>query len=717
MGPMRLSRRKGLSAGRGEASVATSGSRRWRAGVVAVATMLMLGGTAGLSPAQVVGTPDVIGQWTAPFEEGGADTPRCVPDDTSPEPYLVCKPVAQGTAVLPDGRVFYLNGVDGNENGRYPWMATAPSAMRDSRARVLDLRSGTPEFVAPDPYSNPNPNIRPGHRGPEDPLGVAGVPGRPGDGFVGSAWGAVGGPPHNPTSPPDDPQQNDGDLFCGDFTLLPDGRILTVGGSDWYAEPDVMARHRGDPADVGVLEIEGLRTASLFDWRTDSFAPAGSMKYGRWYPAVAIGPDGRPTVFSGVTKIVKGGFTQLGNVRRTETYDPDTNRWEENYTGPASETSLNIQPRIVLTPDGKFFYAAVGEWGAFGQAIDEALFAFNQSFDPATKQWSVLGPAPLGAVDSAFVVPLTMTPPYERMDILTFGGALGLPPPTLPATPLSTITAVGDDGRVSHRMTGSLHHARWFPSGILLPDGKVLAVGGMDKVATSTPGLEIPVKTAELYDPATGEWSEVAAHSRDRAYHHSAVLLPDMRVLVGGQTPLPAHLAGTNQDQGGPFASNDRDPSFEIWSPPYLFRGSRPSITRAPAGIAYGQRFEIGTSVDEIDSVVLLRLSSVQHANDADERGLTLEFTPTGQNMLEAIAPPGGNVAPPGHYYLVVNKKSPKGPIPSVARIVRIGLGSDTTEAIQPYPDQPPAPANGSATPDPDSRFMAEIRQARAAGL
>jgi len=25
-----------------------------------------------------------------------------------------------------------------------------------------------------------------------------------------------------------------------------------------------------------------------------------------------------------------------------------------------------------------------------------------------------------------------------------------------------------------------------------------------------------------------------------------------MRVLVGGQTPLPAHLAGANQDQGGP---------------------------------------------------------------------------------------------------------------------------------------------------------------------
>ena len=93
-------------------------SRRWRAGVVAVAATLVFGATAGPSPAQVVGTPDLVGQWTAPFEEGGADTPRCVPDETSPEPYLVCKPVAQGTAVLPDGRLLYLNGVDGNENGR-----------------------------------------------------------------------------------------------------------------------------------------------------------------------------------------------------------------------------------------------------------------------------------------------------------------------------------------------------------------------------------------------------------------------------------------------------------------------------------------------------------------------------------------------------------------------------------------------------------------------
>jgi hypothetical protein len=65
-------------------------------------------------------------------------------------------------------------------------------------------------------------------------------------------------------------------------------------------------------------------------------------------------------------------------------------------------------------------------------------------------------------------------------------------------------------------------------------------------------------------------------------------------------------------------------------------------------------------------------------------------------------------IAPPGYYYLFVNKKSPKGLIPSVAAIVRVGdlvtgqaLGGKT--ALIPFKDSS-IPANaGSATPDENS--------------
>lgn len=691
-------------------------SRRKKLGVGAAA-LLLLGAVGSTSAqAQVVGTPDIVGSWTEPFEEGGSQTPRCVPsqeaDETGPG-FLVCKPTAQASAVLPDGRVFYYNGIESEENSSGPSAMSLSPSSRNSQVRVLDLRSGTPQWTTPDKPrgGQTNPNISEGHQSYDDPQGALGVPGRPGDGFVGSTWGDLGGPESNPTSTPDDTSVNDGDMFCADLTTLPDGRILVVGGTDWYNEPALMDRNDGDPADVGAIELEGLRNSNLFDHKTDSFQAGGHMKYGRWYPAVEIGPDGTPTVFSGVTQLITD--TQMSQVRRTENYNAATNTWTENYVAPESENSLPLQPRMILTPDGKFFYAGVGQmWGPFGQAVDEVTYNFLQSFDPETKKWEMKGIGPLGARSGAFTVPLQMKPPYDKMDILISGGTLGPPPGSwIPANPLTQLTTVGADGSVSSKMVGNLNHARWFHSGILMPDGQVVVVGGADKDEVIDPGIEIPVHAAEVYNPATGEWTEVASHTRDRGYHNSALLLPDMRVLLGGNAPIASHYGGANSDQGGPFANNDNDPSFEVWSPPYLFRGARPSITAAQSGISYGESFNIGTpQADDIESVVLMKTPSPQHVNDGDQRNLELPFTKSGSGSLQAVAPPSGKVAPPGYYYLVVNKKTEQGPVPSVARIVQVGMGTDLTESIQPYADDAPAPV-GSATPDEDTSQAGQTTQ------
>jgi hypothetical protein len=660
--------------------------------------------------AQPEGGPDVVGRWTEPFEEGGSATPRCQPagDGTN---FTVCKPAAVHTAVLGDGRVLYFHGLEGQENAGPGSAASLAPSSRDSQARVLDVRSGTPRWVVPTPPrgAHANPNVEPGHKSYDDPLGAAGVPGRPGDGFVGSTWGGVGGPSHDPTSSPDDPSPNDGDMFCADLTALPNGKILIAGGTDWYNEPSLLDRNQGDPADVGLLEVEGLRSASLFDPALGTVAPAGPMKYGRWYPLLVIGPDGNPTVFGGVTRLLHN--TQLGNVRRTETFHAETNTWEENYVGPASETELPLVPRMILAPNGQFFYSAVGQmWSPFGQAVDEAMMALFQFFDPKTKEWSVSGVAPLGARSGAFVLPLTMSPPYETMTLVTWGGTLGPPPGSwLPANPFTTLTTIDANGNVSNRNGADLNHARWYSSGVLLPDGKVLAVGGGDKDDVIDPGTTIAVNTPELYDPTTDKWTEVAPHARDRAYHNSALLLPDMRVLLGGNAPLAAHYGGPNRDQGRPFANNDRDPSFEIWSPPYLFRGPRPTVTTVQKGVSYGETFTITTpDAGLIESVLLMRTPSPQHVADSDQRALKLEFTRSGDTTLTATAPPSGNVAPPGTYYLVVNKRSLQGPIPSVARMVDVGR-TDRADAPQPFPDDPPAPSGGSATADEDTSHAATL--------
>ena len=562
-----------------------------RAGVAGFSAFIILG---ALTPGSVSAQPevgtDVVGQWTQPFEENGSATPRCERAGDGSGVW-VCKPTAVHTAVLPDGRVLYFNALESQENAPEPSALSLAPSSRDSQARVLDVRSGTPRWLVPTP-----------------PRGA-----------------------------------HDGDMFCADLTAQPDGRILIAGGTDWSNEPSVLDRNQGAPAHAGLLEIDGLRSASLFDPATNTFAPAAPMKHGRWCPMLVVGPDGDATVFGGVTRLVRNG--QLGNVRRTETYRPGTNTWAENYAGPASETELPLVPRMVLAPNGQFFYPAAGQmWGPFGQSANEAMMALFQFFNPKTKEWSVSGVAPLGARSGAFVVPLTMTPPFDQMTLVTGGGTLGPPPGSwLPANPFTTLTTVDANGNVTNRSAGDLNHPRWFSSGVLLPDGKVLAVGGGDKDDVIDPGTTIAVKTPELFDPATDKWTDVAPHARDRVYHNSAVLLPDMRVLLGGNSPLGAHYAGPNRDQGGPFANNDKDPSFEIWSPPYLFRGPRPTVTKVQKGVSYGETFAITTpDAGLVESVVLLRTPSPEHAADSDQRALRLEFTRSGATTLTATAPPSG---------------------------------------------------------------------------
>jgi hypothetical protein len=632
-----------------------------------------------------------VGKWSIPFEEGGKVKPRCWNVTEAGVRRLQCKPTAVTAGMLPDGRILYANGLEGSENFSYAEYFELAAESRDSLSRVLDLRTGKPTWTTPRHPTGAatSPDIKRGHQGTDDPFGMAGVPGRPGDGFVGSLWGELGLPEQNPSSPPDDPQDNDGDLFCGDTVQLPDGRYLAAGGTDWYYEPGFMDRESGAPMAAGMTELDGIRSTRIFDPATNSWRATGNMKFGRWYPSMVTLSDGKVLIVSGVKKLVKS--TQLSQVRRTETYNPATGRWTENYVGPASENSLPLYPRIFLTPNGKVFYGGNGQqYGAFGESIDEATFGFQQFFDPKTKEWESVGLHPtLLPRSSPLEVMLPLKPPYRSATILTAGGAVGPPPDFWLAVPFSHLTTVTAGGEVTNESTGNLNAPRWFGMGVTLPDGTVIAFSGADKDENIFPGYEIPNRMPEQYDPRTGEWTTLAPSSRDRTYHNSAMLLPDGRVLVGGHAPHATGYGTYGTAVPGMTANNNRDSSFELYSPPYLFRGPRPRIDRVQAGLAWGKPFEIRTpQASEIESVMLMRLASPQHVMDNDARALYLAFQ-RGSGSLVATAPPGGNVAPPGYYYLFINRRSAKGPIPSVAAVVHVGPTNKRSPASIPMDGRP----------------------------
>ena len=202
------------------------------------------------------------------------------------------------------------------------------------------------------------------------------------------------------------------------------------------------------------------------------------------------------------------------------------------------------------------------------------------------------------------------------------------------------------------KWTASMAFARRHLNLTVLPTGEVLATGGVRGTTFNDPTKA--VYAAELWNPGTGQWTTLSSNAVTRDYHGTALLMPDGRVLV----------AGGSESSGAPNQKN-----AEIFSPPYLFRGARPTISSAPATLQYGQTFRILTAdAGSIAKVSLIRLGAVTHAFDQNGRAMRLAFTKDATG-LTVTGPSSGNIAPPGHYMVfIVNGTD----VPSVAKIVKV---------------------------------------------
>lgn len=150
-------------------------------------------------------------------------------------------------------------------------------------------------------------------------------------------------------------------------------------------------------------------------------------------------------------------------------------------------------------------------------------------------------------------------------------GVFGL---ELDAQPAGTFTA-----------TGSMVTPRQEHSATLLENGKVLIVGGFN-----TPLPSFAVLNAELYDPSTGTFSPTGNLTTPRA-EQAATLLPDGKVLiVGGSVdgtaetydPTTGGFTTVESIVGGYFS----DCALSTWSTATLLNDGRVLITRgsAPGG-------------------------------------------------------------------------------------------------------------------------------------
>lgn len=375
----------------------------------------------------------------------------------------------------------------------------------------------------------------------------------------------------------------------------------------------------------------GEKTVTFFDSTSNQWTKGPDMNAGRWYPTACTLSNGEVLVLGGT--YFGGHGTQqntLPQVWKT------TGGWRD-LTGADGEW-LPLYPWMLLAPNGQAFYAGPGISTRF---LDTS----------GTGKWSPGPQSQHGPRDYGSAVM------YEPGKILIAGG--GENPPTETAEVIDL-----NASQPKWAYTGKMAVARRQMNATLLPDGQVLVTGG-----TSSSGFNNAARsvlTAETWNPATGQWKTLASMSVKRLYHSTALLLPDGRVLSAGGGMPPA-------DNGGADYFN-----AQIYSPPYLFQGERPKITSAPEAVSYGATFKVGTpDAAGVKRATWVRLGSVTHAFDQNQRFNELKFSPT-TDGLAVTAPADPRLCPPGHYMMfLLNGKG----VPSVARIIRI---SGTAQASAP---------------------------------
>jgi hypothetical protein len=623
--------------------------RRTSATLVAL-SLLGIGAPALVaSPALAVEETDpaTTGRWSAPFEEPDGNCEDVEGDET-------CKPAAGTIGMLPNGKVVYWDALDSMEDVEYGAGFEFGDKARNDMVRVLDVETRTFTSSDPNPASNPD--------------------GRDGEYLPGGLYN-------------NDEKRNDGDLFCSDQIFLADGRVLDVGGTQYYQEPGIP----GQPT-YGFVELEGLKNARIYDPQEGeggTWSATGEMTYGRWYPSVVTLSDNTVLALSGVTKLIKPVYPERPgdsgrNVVQSEVYDPASGTW----TVDGGNKSLPLYPRVRLLPNGNVYYDAGGQtFNPSGQAYDEALWNMAAVYDPDEATWRDLGLPEFGNGlqgfrGSAFSQMLPLRPneetgAYDTAQFLSAGGVYGVTPGTYVGTDTSTLNTVtidGDSEAFSSENTGSLNNPRWYSTGVSLPTGEVIAFSGADRDEVVAPGYGTPVTTPEIYDPQTKEWTELAGATKGRTYHNSATLLIDGTVLVGGHAPIATGYGKpdpTLQNTLG-FSDPFRDPSFEIFEPPNLFYGPRPVIeTVADPGFKRGDEVTITTpDAEDVSSVVLVRNTAMTHLVDSDQRTVELPVVRAQGNALTVEVPDNGAVLPDGPYMLFLNEEYEQGETPSVGRQV-----------------------------------------------
>jgi Domain of unknown function (DUF1929) len=409
-------------------------------------------------------------------------------------------------------------------------------------------------------------------------------------------------------------------IFCSGHSLLPNGKLLTVGG---------VVR----PTPLGQAQF-GTKDTNQFDPATSTWTKTADLKVARYYPSSVPLANGDVLTVAGSDDI-DGSDLNTSEVWAATSSLPETDPSRTRLLSTAL-FSQGWYPMAFQAPNGKVFnLGPQPEMGYLDTTGTGTWTSLGNRTDPANS---------LGRGQRTFGTAVM----YEPGKIVLIGGA---DPPTATALKIDINAATPVVTQV-----GSMTAARRQHNATILADGTVLVTGG-----TSGAGFNNAAQgllTTELWNPTTGQFKTLKSAVTPRLYHSLALLLPDGRVLSGG----------------GDGSDAPSYPNAEIFTPPYLLNSdgtpaTRPTIATAPTTIAYNASFALSTGASDATRVTLIKLSSVTHSTNFDQRFQNLAFTKTGTS-LSVTAPASGKLAPPGYYLVFVLNASG---VPSIGKILKLG--------------------------------------------
>jgi hypothetical protein len=433
----------------------------------------------------------------------------------------------------------------------------------------------------------------------------------------------------------------DYELFCSGHTLLADGTVFIPGGS--------------------LPNNDGIIKTHFFDMDKNVFREGPNMNASRWYP-------GTVTLGSGEVLIVGGTQTYADSKYNTlpQVYQPTTNKLR-NLTGadrpfgpanasrPTGTDSLTgYYPRMHVTPAGKVYVPGDGNKQSWLDLSGNGSWTDKTAAVPTVRSYN----------NSVLVQP--------NKALVVGGGWTGGFSSDVNLVDITT-------GQITP--TASMSTSRKWQNSVILPTGSVLTVGGEAQAKTfpDAPGDagHAAVLYAESWDPATGAWTRRGDYTKQRYYHSSALLLPDGRVLsVGGgqgqgfseqknaEIYTPWYLY--KNDGSGALAPR---PVIASVSPTLAYGASFP-ITAANAAA--------------VSRVTLVRLGAVTHAQDQNTRFLELPIIGRTGTSVTASLGANRNEMPPGHYMLTIIDSAGVPSVSAIVKVGDIGDpggGTTTTTA------------------------------------